>query len=86
MVRSETKGHKGMNSWEIIKAEMAKSRPGTMGRNIEVNRCGRLFVALERNLTDREAATESMNNDDECRQAVAAGPAIRELREAGVIG
>lgn len=75
-----------MNSWEIIKAELTKkSRPKTMGRNIEMNQCGDLFVRLMHNLNDREAATESMNKDDECRAAILSRRGIEEIREAGVL-
>ena len=75
-----------MNSWEIIKQELTKkSRPGTMGRNIEMNQCAELFVRLMHNLTDSEAATESMNKDDECRDGLLARRGIEELREAGVL-
>lgn len=75
-----------VTSWEIIKEELtSKSRPGTIGRNIEMNQCAELYVRLMHNLTDREAATESMNKDDECREAILARPGIQELREAGVV-
>jgi hypothetical protein len=75
-----------MNSWEIIKEELTKkSRPGTMGRNIEMNQCAELYVRLMPNLADREAATESMNKDDECRAALLARSGIDELRKAGVL-
>ena len=56
-----------------------------MGRNIEMNQCAELFVRLMHNLTDREAATESMNKDDECRDGLLARRGIEELREAGVL-
>ena len=75
-----------MNSWEIIKQELTKkSRPGTLGRNIDMNQCAELYVRLMHNLTDREAATESMNKDDECRDGLLARRGIKELREAGVL-
>jgi len=75
-----------MNSWEIIKAELTrKSQPGTMGRNIEMNQCAELYVRLMHNLTDQEAATESMNKDDECREGLLARRDIEELRKAGVL-
>lgn len=75
-----------MNSWEIIKSEMTKdSRPGTMGRNIDMNRCSELFVAIMHKLTDREVSVESMNKDDECRAGLMARGGIKELRDAGVL-
>lgn len=75
-----------MNSWEIIKSELTKtSKPGTMGRNIEVNQCAELFIKLMWNLNDREAATESMNKDEECREALVSRSGIEELRKTGII-
>lgn len=75
-----------MNSWEIIKQELTKtSRPGTMGRHIDMNLCGDLFVRLRHKLNDQEEATKSMNQDDECRAALLQRRNIKELREAGII-
>lgn len=75
-----------MNSWEIIKAELTKkSRPGTMGRNIDMNQCAELYVKIMHNLTDEKAATESMNKDGECREGILARNGIEELRKAGVL-
>lgn len=75
-----------MNSWEIIKTELTKkTRLGTIGRNIEIIKCAELFVKILHNLTDKEVAMESMNNDDECRKSLLALPIIKELTEIGVI-
>lgn len=74
------------NSWEIIKAELIKkSRPKTLGRSIEINQAAELFVKLMYNLTDREAAVESMNRDEEVKDALMNRDGIEELRMAGVL-
>lgn len=76
-----------MNSWEIIKEQFTRdSTPKTLGRSIAVNQAAELFVRLMPNLTDREAATELMNKDEEVRNALVHRRGIEELREAGVIG
>ncbi len=74
------------NSWQIIKEELTKnSRPDTMGRCIDLNKCGNLFVKLMYNLKDQEKATKSMNEDGEMKMALLNQKGINELREAGVL-
>ena len=75
-----------MNSWEIIKSELTKkSRPKTVGRNIDMVQCAELYVKLMHKLIDRDAATESMNKDDECREGLIMRRSLKGLQDAGVI-
>ena len=74
-----------MNSWEILKAELTKtSQPGTMGRAVDLNRCGLVFVCLRDKLTDYAEAEEAMNADEEVREAIKLYPTIEELRNFGL--
>jgi hypothetical protein len=75
-----------MNTYEIIKQQMTKkSRPGTMGRSMELNDCCDLFVRIMHNITDKEESVKTMNADDEAREALLARRGIEELRSAGVL-
>ena len=75
-----------MNTYEIIKQQMTKkSRPGTMGRSMELNDCCDLFVRIMHNITDKEESVKTMNADDEVREALLARRGIEELRSAGVL-
>lgn len=75
-----------MNSWEIIKQEMTRnSQPGTLGRSADLNQCGDLFVKLMHNLTDKEVSVESMNKDEEVREAILNRRGIEEMKKAGVL-
>ncbi len=60
-----------MNSWDIMRSKLIiNTRPGTMVRNVQVNRCAELFVALRHLLSDNEESTESFNGDSEVREAI----------------
>lgn len=75
-----------MNTYEIIKQQMTKkSRPGTMGRSMELNDCCDLFVRIMHNLTDKDESVKTMNADDEARDALLSKRGIEELRAAGVL-
>jgi hypothetical protein len=75
-----------MNSWQIIKSRLTSgSRPGTMGRTIDVQSASRLFVAIAERLTDGKESTADFNQDSEVRDSILSGPKIEELRRAGVI-
>ena len=75
-----------MNSWEIIKTESTKnSQPKTFGRSIEINLAANLFVKIMHNLTDKDVAKKSMNEDMEVRDALLARRGIEDFRKAGVL-
>lgn len=75
-----------MNSWEIIKANIAnKHRSGTMGRMMEMNAALDLFAALLDKLSDREDAEAYFNGDHEVTEALASRGGINQLRQAGVL-
>jgi hypothetical protein len=75
-----------MSTYEIMKAEMTKdSRPGTMGRNMDINACCDLFVKIMNNLVDKDESVASMNTDNEVRTAILNRKGIDDLRAAGVL-
>jgi len=75
-----------MNSWEIIRSVLiTDTRPGSIGRHVEVDKCGKLFVALRHLLADSEIATRSLNEDTEVGEAILAQKGIKTLQDAGVL-
>jgi hypothetical protein len=75
-----------MNSWEIIKTELTKkSRPNTVGRNIELIQCSDLFMSLNYNLTDRDESLNAFNDDMEVRESLINRKGILELQKAGIM-
>jgi hypothetical protein len=75
-----------MNTWEIIKNELTrKSKPGTFGRDIDVNIAADVFFKIKQNLKDEGASMEAFNSDDEVRKAILCRKSIDELYDAGII-
>jgi len=72
-----------MNSWETIKDFFLREKdptPGSMGYHIEVDRAARLFTKLRPLLSDEDAATSTLDDDKEVREAFIAARASREFR------
>lgn len=75
-----------MNSWEIIRSKLViDTSPGTIGRHVQINKCGNLFIALRHLLTDEKIATDALNADPEVKESIVASRGIKELQDAGVL-
>ena len=75
-----------MNSWQIIKQELTKdNKPNSLGSDIVLKQCARLFVSLEGILTDYDTAVQDMNQDMELREALLTHNHVETLRKEGVI-
>jgi len=75
-----------MNSWEQMRDFFTVgTTPNTLGRLKKLNDCARLFIRIRTHLKDETIATESLNNDNEVRDALLNDAAINELKKDGVI-
>ena len=75
-----------MNSYEIIKQQLVTHPTiGSVGRLVQLNQAGELFVSLEYCLIDWEEARKTFNADKEFLQAMLQRHNLQELKEAGVL-